>query len=490
VSAEWLASGLYEGDDKLSDVTFTEPTRPDVSPLDIIHRGHNRHVPVYTVTDGEFGPAFALPAWSLKETAEHMTATLEVDSYAAINGFWTDSSYRNDSKFKAGCATLPRPKRKKEHLHYINAVFLDIDCHNIGLTPGQAIGHLIDAQDMRLVPKISIITKSGRGVWAYWLLKDGRPEHSHHGVRANRVSMPWTEAIQRELQRRFAPIGADAQAIDLCRVTRIPGSINSKSDSRVEYWVRSDSNGSVAAYTLEQFGEFIGVAKPEFRQPTGKLLANGLDPKRTGRMRWDRDVERMILLLEHRGIIREGQRGAAVFLFSTFLKRCGFRGAEFRKEVERIWPHLELASGEKPGLHGVRYREYSRREFERQLSTNSDANPSHRQIASMLAITVEESRLTGWPSADAEPVLSRATKQQMRRAILTPVIQSGVNLSIRKAIELVATTDGRLGCATDTMTKDIAVVKASVFMGCPVSPLIKGEAPETGTPLPAVGLRC
>lgn len=430
--------------------SFIEPSCPDFTPLETIHRGHSWHVPIYVTTNGNFRPAFALPAWNLKEDAEHMTALLETDAYAAINGFWTDSSYRNTSVFKANGKELLKPMRRKQHLHYINAVFIDIDCHNKGITPGQAIGSLIDAQDAKLVPQISIITKSGRGVWAFWLLADGRPEHSHLGVRATRVAIPWAEAIQRELQSRFAHLGADAQSTDLCRVTRIPGSINSKSESRVEYWIRKDSDGKVASYTLEQFGAFMGIDKPTFARPTGKLLANGLDPKVIGRLRWEQDLERMTQLFKYRGIIQEGHRGAAVFLYALFLKRCGFRGSELRNKAERIWPHLEQLTD--------KARAYTRQQFRGQLCTSSDANPSHRQIASLLGVTSEEAALTGWPIADAEQPLSRSCKQTMRRMIVAKLMDSRDQLSVREAIALVTSTDGRLKCSTKTMAADLKAV--------------------------------
>ncbi len=139
-----------------------------------------------------------------------------------------------------------------------------------------------------------------------------------------------------------------------------------------------------------------------------------------------------------------------MFLYTLFLKRCGIQGSELTKAAETIWPHLEQVVD--------RTRQYGRRQFQRQLAAATDANPSHQQIASMLNITFEESELTGWPSAAVEPALSRSTKQQMRRAILSTAIQAGAELSVRGAIELVEAKDDRLKCSTKTMAADLKAI--------------------------------
>lgn len=450
---------VFDNFDSELSFAFTRPDGPDVSPLEIIHRGHNKFVPVYVTVDGEFRPLAAFPAWSLTEIAGKLNAELCVDAYAAVNGFY--SHPWNESRQKADSAVLLNAQRKKRDLQYINAVFVDLDCYRRNITPGMAIGALIDAQDSKLVPSISLITRSGRGVWAFWLVRDARPAHEHRGLRSSRLAIPWAESIQRELQHRFEHLGADPQSVDLCRVTRIPGSINSKSDSRVEHWIRRDVHGQVASYTLEELSQWLGVEKPVYlpSDTSGKLLANGLDPREMCLRRWAIETERMRKLIQHRGTIKEGHRGAAVYLYSTFLKRSGLKGTEFRTQVEGIWPHLQNCSGTRPldldGKTVTRSREYTRRQFENQLNTQSDAIPSHHQISQLLEITADEADLTGWPARTTEPKLGRQQQQTRRRAIISELTQLGPIPSLRNLVAIIQTTDPLLRCSTRAIRADL-----------------------------------
>jgi len=45
-----------------------------------------------------------------------------------------------------------------------------MDCHKLGIDTGTAIGSIIRAQDDGIIPPASVLIRSGRGVWAIWLL--------------------------------------------------------------------------------------------------------------------------------------------------------------------------------------------------------------------------------------------------------------------------------------------------------------------------------
>lgn len=416
-------------------------------PIHMLHRGHSNHVAIYTATGPNLRPECGLPAWDLERYFSGIVGALERDSFFTVNGFW--HAPQRESKHRVGPARLVWAQRKEKQLQRINAAFADLDCHTLGLTPGQTIGELIDLQDAQQIPPISMLTKSGRGVWCFWLLRDRDGYQTRQGQRATRLAVPWAKSLQRAIAGRLGHLGADRNGMDLCRLTRVPGSVNSKSGNRVEHWIRRDEIGEVATYSMEELGQWFDCPQPQIPQPTGKPRHPNLLPAAEGQQRrWEKDTERFIKLMRHRGNIPEGQRGAAVFLWVTCLRRIGLRGTSLQAEADRLWPLLQNENCS---------HLFTREQFQRQIARESAANPSHQAISQMLHITAVESEVTGWPAHDH---LTRIEKRRLRHEIIREVHtqHSEYSISPGRLAMLIAERDMRLKCDRTTVMRDLKLL--------------------------------
>lgn len=121
-----------------------------------------------------------------------------------------------------------RGARRKENLERVNAWAVDMD-------EGSKADMHAKLQRSPLIPSLIIETK--RGYQAYWLAKDGKPEH-------------WNAVV---LERLVPFFGADKNARDLCRILRVPGFLHLKNPSD-PFRVREVWRLHVA-YTERQLGE-------------------------------------------------------------------------------------------------------------------------------------------------------------------------------------------------------------------------------------------
>lgn len=438
--------------------TFEQPQQADLKPIELIHRRGKHHVPFYRLNEsGEMEEMISLPADRMESLFPELAPKLNKDCFFAINGFWQPPR-------------MQRMTRQKRHLQRINAAFVDIDCHELGITQGQAIGAIIDRMDSGTIPPVSLMVKSGRGVWCLWLMAD-RFE-SGQGQEATKYAIPMAELIQRELWRRLQGLGADSNARDLCRITRVPGSINGKSGSRTEYWIRTDLSGRVAAYRLNELASLLGVVVPWLRTEQQKCLEKQKAGLAGYSARWLNELERFRKLWLVREMFAEGTRGGAVFLYLKVLRRCrtllSLSEADIREEMERLFQSLQQPGGSRPRVRGKgkTSREYSRKEFEAALERkNTGANPSHAMIAQLLRINRSESSLTGWPEWGdvAETSISNTHRRNERRRLLRVMLfqEDGRPKpvpSLRELQDRIAHIDRDLSCAHKTIERDLAAI--------------------------------
>lgn len=113
--------------------------------------------------------------------------------------------------------------RDFDHLKRINALYVDIDCYNAGLTQEQTIWLLHEEYIGSVIPEPTFIINSGRGVYVVWKLDN-----------EDLKSVSRWKAVEKYLIDALRPLGADSACQDPARVLRVPFSINSKSKSMVE----------------------------------------------------------------------------------------------------------------------------------------------------------------------------------------------------------------------------------------------------------------
>jgi|GEM_PF-1739486 len=481
-----------------SELPIRQPATPcpDFGIIHMLHRGQEQIPIAHKDAEGKFHDLFTLPAWDAPRIFPEIAPYLMRDSFFTINGFWLPNGrLKSDYSFTTcrgnrGKLLRPYRQRRAEYLQRINAIHVDIDCSDAGINPARAICELMEMQNAGHLPKISVYQKSGRGVWAFWLIRDR--QFSDRGQQATRQAVCMAKLLNKTVQKRLSHLGSDPQAMDLTRITRVPGSLNTKSDTNVEYFTRSDACGNIAAYTLDEIMTFFNLSISQKAPSDGKGLVavpKGLNPRQGAKARWQKEVERFRTLWKHRGVFREGVRAAAVYLHYTFLRQhkkySDISDQQVKDEMDSLFKCLEKVDGTKVTDASVKgkSRIYSRSDFDRQLKTESDAIPSHEMISQQLKITEVESRLTGWPEFGSVPELSRDNKQAMRRQLLRSWYVDGGEPapSCRMIAERISRTDIRLKCAHRTISDDINVV-----MGPVTEPLCnfkanRGESQQSGS---------
>lgn len=140
--------------------------------------------------------------------------------------------------------TFFRPSRAKRNVRHLNAFFLDIDCLKIGVSKEDALRAIQHEVKRETVPEPTCIIDSGNGFYAAWKIESAPGKFP-------KVTRLY-EHIQRYLYDIFKDIGADAQALDVSRVLRVPGS-KTKADKRVQIVTFNPQ----ATYTMRIMQEYL-----------------------------------------------------------------------------------------------------------------------------------------------------------------------------------------------------------------------------------------
>ena len=119
-----------------------------------------------------------------------------------------------------GPNTMYLPKRRVENIRQFRALFQDIDCESMGLEKAETVYMIWMLHYEGKIPKPTMVTDSGRGVHLYWRIKN-----APYGALNT-----WQE-LQDYIYYNLKNFGADRKATDAARVLRLPGTINSRSDS-------------------------------------------------------------------------------------------------------------------------------------------------------------------------------------------------------------------------------------------------------------------
>lgn len=113
--------------------------------------------------------------------------------------------------------------RRLEYLKELKAQFIDLDIYKTGFTKEQILMNLEENYFNQSIPRPNLIVDSGRGLYLIWLINSVPSK-----------ALPLWKAIEEYLYSVLKPFGADRQALDPTRILRVPGSINSKSNTKVE----------------------------------------------------------------------------------------------------------------------------------------------------------------------------------------------------------------------------------------------------------------
>jgi hypothetical protein len=197
-----------------------------------------------------------------------------------------------------------RPSRKSEDVRHIRALYVDIDCYKVGLEPHEVAYKLQNEYFEKKIPTPNVITFTGRGINCIWWI-----EHAPKGA-----TKSW-KRMNSYLYEQLKPLGADSSSVDLSRVFRIPGSINSKSNQKVQAFIRKRDK-----YRL---GELLEQYAPWNKEKREKQEKKVVKKKWTFRRKFTlktlaqariKDLETLQHLRNQNGVV-DGYREVACFLY-------------------------------------------------------------------------------------------------------------------------------------------------------------------------------
>lgn len=131
--------------------------------------------------------------------------------------------------------TFYRPQRRIENIKELKALYIDLDVYNTKYTK-EGVIYFLENDLYGIIPRPNLIIDSGRGLY-YVILIEAVPS----------MALPLWYAVQRFLYDNLKEYGADVKALDPTRILRIPGTVNSKSNSTVRILDYYDYN-----YTLRE----------------------------------------------------------------------------------------------------------------------------------------------------------------------------------------------------------------------------------------------
>jgi hypothetical protein len=220
---------------------------------------------------------------------------------------------------------LPRAYRRKSGARGITAAWVDLDFYRLGLTEEFVVGRLHGMQQRGELPAVSLFIYSGRGIWAFWVLRDAQDPRC--AVRAGYDNRRAWERIQRALHERLATLGSDAAALDLARTARVPGSLRTDLEDerpvRIGWQVQGPPGSTTAfTYTLPELSAALGLADapPVLSLPVPSATSGTtsavtkLAKRRGARGRFYVLHQQLDELERMRGGWRKGTRGRALWL--------------------------------------------------------------------------------------------------------------------------------------------------------------------------------
>lgn len=212
----------------------------------------------------------------------------ELEAVLVTEGSGTDT-YMSQGFFE-------QPSRRALHLAYATHAYVDLDVHKtVIMANGQGIDTVarmvLQECDDWMIPHPSSIIFSGRGLYLKWFWRHPIPRSA-----AGRAV-----AVNRALVGYFKDFGADPAAVDMSRILRVVGSVNSRSGETVQVVWRNEADGIAVTYDFEAFGDqVLPFTNEECRTMREERAARRADIVLLSEAKAKRQRERQRTLEEHR----------------------------------------------------------------------------------------------------------------------------------------------------------------------------------------------
>lgn len=307
---------------------------PDLFLIRSLHRHPDGYVAFAVERDDEFRPTFAIKASELETLFPEFVEQLQKDSFVSIN-----SSWRLGLRSRNRLATGP-PSHSTETLRYLCACYADLDFYKLDIEPadfGGIMAAIIAFQDRGLVPPASVIVRSGRGAWLLWFLRDRKNEAVAQPAFYEKRDLYFR--IQASIVERLSALGCDPSAKDAARYMRVPGSLHTRSERQVEWWLQGQQ-GKVYSYTLEDLALAFDVSLDPPKRIVSKAFENGELKQPNKRKGWEalnhRRLRDFQALRGMRQRFYEGNRNHAALIYAWLLRRTGLPRSVVEMEVEHL----------------------------------------------------------------------------------------------------------------------------------------------------------
>lgn len=361
------------------------PVRPELSVIDLVHRGHSGYVAFTTKATGQWRELGCIRADLLRGLfgAEWLERELDVDAYFGLHGTFATGYHRPASTLPGLAPSL----RKAEHVRWLTTMHVDLDTYNVGLDAEDGVAAVLRAAREGIIPPPSMFSLA-HGCWAWWLLRD---EHSRGPVRAWPETVDRWASVQGRLHQRLADLGSDPAQLHPAALSRVPGSMHSKAKRRVAWLGCFDDAGQPFLYTLEEMANAVGIEhKPPRIVDHDHDHGRPKDPSRIERGkrgyhgRWERYLAVLDQLRRMRGGWRVGTRAKALSLVAH---GCRARGWDTKRCVAEMTRHLD-------GMHQPARDQLKLRELRgilKGMSKPKAGGIRWQTVADLLDVSQEES---------------------------------------------------------------------------------------------------
>jgi len=453
--------------DKIKRLTGDVEAKIDVDSLELIHgveRVHDGYISFCRkLTGGKFENLAGVKASELRQWLPDLMPWLLRDAYFSVNASYRAAPWLNT---KTG---FPDAYRAEDQLRYLHTCYADLDCYKAEMTTPQAVERILQAQDDDVIPPPSIIARSGRGVYLFWLLRDERT-----GVhqRAWETDIALYKQVNRAALSRLAEyeprLCPDTAAVDAARVMRVPGSINSKSELPTTFLVQADHTMRVPVYMLERLAEFYGIPVmprlPEAKRKGGLLkpVENpGSAPnRRAGYISvGEYQLRDLLAIAQHQGGIAQGKRWKFLGDLVWLAKRAGYAlsdiealAGELAATCRPPYPSDVDDTPVKDIVAGIWDSRKNRRYRGDLLAANYGVTPELAEELGLRSIIPEEVRT----ERQARPSPRAQARAERRKAIVDILSNRGDIPSLRTLTSLLKARG--IPCSPETVRGDLKAV--------------------------------
>jgi hypothetical protein len=443
------------------------PARPELSVIDLVHRGHGGYVSFASKASGKWQDLGCVRADLLRGLfgADWLERELDVDAYFGLHGIFATGYHRPASTLPQLAPTL----RKAKHVRWLTTMHVDLDTYNVGMDAEDGVAAVLRAAREGSIPPPSMFSLA-HGCWAWWLLRD---EHTKGPVRAWPETVDRWASIQGRLHQRLAHLGSDAAQLHAAAHTRVPGSIHGKTKRRVAWLGCFDDEGKPFLYTLEEMANAVGIEHEpplviEHDRPPADDRPK--DPSRIERGkrgyhgRWQRYLDVLDQLRRMRGGWRVGTRAKALWLVA---QGCRARGWDTKRSLAEMTRHLDgMAQPSNDQLKPAQLRGILKG-----VGKPKAGGVRWQTVADLLDVSLEESAVISTPRSHIPPALRHdqlpapkhvppAERQRRRQDTLKRLLEGVADWAIppTRILREMLVAEGHDPATDRTLLKDLVAI--------------------------------